>query len=60
MVAKVRQGGTEHRLLAVMKRAFASVRHVKPPASRPESAEVYVVAIGFRGAGGTTTGDSPR
>ena len=49
LVAKVRQGGTEHRLLATMKRAFASVRHVKPPASRPESAEVYVVATGFRG-----------
>lgn len=49
LVAKVRQGGTEHRLLATMKQAFAIIRHVKPPASRPESAEVYVVATGFRG-----------
>jgi len=49
LVAKVRQGGTEHRLLATMKRAFAAVRHVKPPASRPESAEIYVIATGFHG-----------
>jgi 23S rRNA (uridine2552-2'-O)-methyltransferase len=32
-----------------LKRDYASVRHAKPPASRPESAEVYVVATGFRG-----------
>ncbi|MBK8174450.1 MAG: RlmE family RNA methyltransferase [Rhodospirillales bacterium] len=49
-VAKVWQGGTEAHLLAEMKRRFRSVRHAKPPASRPESAEVYVVAMGFRGA----------
>ena len=48
-VAKVLQGGTEHRLLARMKRRFASVRHAKPPASRADSAETYVVATGFRG-----------
>jgi len=48
-VGKVWQGGTESVLLAGMKRSFRSVRHVKPPASRPESAEVYVVATGFRG-----------
>ena len=49
-VAKVLQGGTEQNLLAQMKKQFASVRHVKPPASRKDSAEMYVVATGFRGA----------
>jgi 23S rRNA (uridine2552-2'-O)-methyltransferase len=47
-VAKVFQGGTEQSLLAALKQDFASVRHAKPPASRAESAEVYVVAQGFR------------
>jgi 23S rRNA (uridine2552-2'-O)-methyltransferase len=47
-VAKVFQGGAEGELLARLKRDFASVRHAKPPASRAESAEVYVVAQGFR------------
>ncbi len=47
-VAKVFQGGTEGELLARLKRAFASVRHAKPPASRSDSAETYVVAQGFR------------
>jgi len=48
-VAKVWQGGADGQLLARLKRAFAQVRHVKPPASRKESAEVYLVASGFRG-----------
>jgi 23S rRNA (uridine2552-2'-O)-methyltransferase len=48
-VCKVFQGGTERDLLTVLKRDFATVRHAKPPASRAESAEVYVVALGFRG-----------
>lgn len=48
-VGKVLQGGTENQLLAEMKRDFAQVRHAKPPASRKESAELYVVAQGFRG-----------
>jgi 23S rRNA (uridine2552-2'-O)-methyltransferase len=48
-VCKVLQGGTERELLERLRRAFASVRHVKPPASRAESAELYVVATGFRG-----------
>lgn len=48
-IAKVFQGGAERDLLAALKRDFASVRHAKPPASRAESAEVYVVAQGFRG-----------
>ena len=49
-VAKVLQGGTEAGLLARLKRAFAKVQHVKPPASRKDSAELYVVARGFRRA----------
>ena len=48
-VCKVFQGGTERELLEALKRDFESVRHAKPPASRAESAEVYVVALGFRG-----------
>lgn len=48
-VAKVFQGGTERSLLEVLRRDFESVRHAKPPSSRAESAEVYVVALGFRG-----------
>jgi 23S rRNA (uridine2552-2'-O)-methyltransferase len=48
-VCKVFQGGSERALLELLKRAFASVRHVKPPASRAESAEMYVVALDFRG-----------
>jgi len=48
-VAKVFQGGAERSLLEQMKRDFTSVRHAKPPASRAESAEVYVVAQGFHG-----------
>ena len=48
-ICKVFQGGTERDLLAVLKRDFQTVRHAKPPASRAESAEVYVVALGFRG-----------
>jgi 23S rRNA (uridine2552-2'-O)-methyltransferase len=47
-VAKVFQGGSEKDLLARLKGDFATVRHVKPPASRAGSAEVYVVAQGFR------------
>ncbi|MCX7899665.1 MAG: RlmE family RNA methyltransferase [Methylocystis sp.] len=48
-VAKVLQGGTEGELLARLKRDFATVRHVKPAASRADSAELYVLATGFRG-----------
>jgi 23S rRNA (uridine2552-2'-O)-methyltransferase len=47
-VAKVLQGGTEAALLAELKRDFAGVRHVKPAASRADSAELYLVATGFR------------
>jgi 23S rRNA (uridine2552-2'-O)-methyltransferase len=48
-LCKVLQGGTERELLDRLKREFASVRHIKPPASRAESAELYVLATGFRG-----------
>ncbi len=48
-LAKVLQGGTEGELLASLKRDFASVKHVKPAASRQDSAELYVLAMGFRG-----------
>jgi len=48
-LAKVIQGGTEATLLAALKRDFASVKHVKPAASRSDSAELYVLATGFRG-----------
>jgi 23S rRNA (uridine2552-2'-O)-methyltransferase len=47
-VAKVFQGGAEGALLAQLKQAFREVRHAKPPASRAQSAETYVVAKGFR------------
>ena len=48
-LCKVLQGGTERDLLDLLKKNFASVRHVKPPASRSDSAELYVLATGFRG-----------
>ena len=48
-VAKVFQGGSEKGLLDRLKRHFAAVRHAKPPASRKDSSELYVVATGFRG-----------
>ena len=48
-VAKVLQGGTERDLLTALKQDFARVNHVKPAASRADSAEMYLVATGFRG-----------
>ncbi|HMA73118.1 MAG TPA: RlmE family RNA methyltransferase [Xanthobacteraceae bacterium] len=48
-LCKVLQGGTEGELLAGLKRDFATVKHVKPAASRSDSAELYVLALGFRG-----------
>jgi 23S rRNA (uridine2552-2'-O)-methyltransferase len=47
-LCKVLQGGTEVALLAELKRDFATVRHLKPAASRSDSAELYVLATGFR------------
>lgn len=48
-VAKVLQGGSEAGLLTSLKKGFRSVSHVKPPASRSDSAEMYVLAKGWRG-----------
>jgi len=48
-LAKVFQGGTEGTLLVALKRDYATVKHVKPAASRADSAELYVLATGFRG-----------
>jgi 23S rRNA (uridine2552-2'-O)-methyltransferase len=48
-LAKVLQGGAEGELLARLKREFATVRHLKPKASRADSAELYLLATGFRG-----------
>ncbi|HEY4041972.1 MAG TPA: RlmE family RNA methyltransferase [Rhodopila sp.] len=51
-VAKVFQGGSEKPILDLMKRKFVNVRHAKPPSSRKESSELYVVVTGFRGHSG--------
>ena len=48
-IAKVFQGGAQGELLELLKANFAEVRHWKPPASRPESPETFVIARGFRG-----------
>ena len=53
-VAKVLAGGTDHALLAELKRHFTTVKHAKPPASRKDSSEWYVIAQGFKG------GEMPR
>jgi len=50
-VGKVLQGGTENEILTALKRNFKTVKHAKPPSSRSDSAEMYVVAQGFRGGG---------
>ena len=47
-LAKVLQGGTEATLLAALRRDYSSVKHVKPAASRADSAELYLLAAGFR------------
>lgn len=49
-VAKVLAGGADHQLVAELKKSFATVRHAKPPASRKDSSEWYVVAQGFKGS----------
>ena len=48
-VAKVLAGGADHQLVAELKRHFATVKHAKPPASRKDSSEWYVIAQGFKG-----------
>lgn len=49
-VSKVFQGGSSNELLARLKKNFSEVKHVKPPASRAESVELYVIALGFKSA----------
>ena len=49
-VAKVLAGGADNQLVAELKRSFATVKHAKPPASRKDSSEWYVIAQGFKGA----------
>jgi 23S rRNA (uridine2552-2'-O)-methyltransferase len=51
-LCKVFQGGTEGEILSQLKQNFTAVRHIKPPASRSDSAELYVLATGFRGRTG--------
>jgi 23S rRNA (uridine2552-2'-O)-methyltransferase len=48
-LSKVFRGGTESGLLRMMRQRFEVVKHIKPPASRPESVELYVLARGFKG-----------
>ncbi len=48
-VAKVLAGGADHSLVAELKRMFTTVKHAKPPASRKDSSEWYVIAQGFKG-----------
>jgi 23S rRNA (uridine2552-2'-O)-methyltransferase len=50
-VAKVLAGGADHDLVAELKRLFTTVKHAKPPASRKDSSEWYVIAQGFKGRG---------
>ena len=49
-LAKTRQGGTSSDLLAMMKKNFKTVKHIKPPSSRKDSSETFVIAQGFRGS----------
>ena len=57
-VAKVFQGGTEHELLHMLKRHFKTTFHAKPPSSRQDSAEAYLIAKGFKGSNDTVPGES--
>lgn len=56
-LAKVLQGGSERGLLETLRRNFSKVAHVKPPASRKDSAELYVVATGFKGRSNEEEGE---
>lgn len=57
-LAKVLRGGTENELLVLLKRHFQTVRHVKPKASRADSAEMYVLAQGFKGHSESDSADA--
>ncbi len=54
-LCKVLRGGTENKLLAQIKKDFTSVHHAKPDASRKDSSEAYVVALGFKGRNNLST-----
>lgn len=56
-VAKVLAGGADKDLVAELKRLFTNVKHAKPPASRKDSSEWYVIAQGFKGQGPRASGD---
>ncbi len=56
-LAKTFQGGTENELLTLLKRNFRTVHHVKPPASRDESVELYILAKDFKGRDAAPSGD---
>jgi 23S rRNA (uridine2552-2'-O)-methyltransferase len=56
-IAKVFQGGTEHELLHMLKRHFKTTMHAKPPSSRADSAEAYLIAKGFKGSNDTVPGE---
>lgn len=51
-IAKSLAGGADNDLVALLKKHFTTVKHAKPPASRKESSEWYVIAQGFKGATG--------
>ncbi len=59
-LAKVFQGGTEAELMAILKRDFAVVKHIKPPASRQESSEFYLLATNFRGQSAALSNPSAK
>ena len=59
-VAKVLAGGADSSLVAELKRHFGSVKHAKPPASRKDSSEWYVVAQGFKGVEQADASAAPR
>ena len=56
-IAKVFQGGTEHEQLHMLKRHFKTTMHAKPPSSRSDSAEAYLIARGFKGSNDTVPGE---
>jgi len=56
-VAKVLAGGADNALVAELKRRFTTVKHAKPPASRKDSSEWYVIAQGFKGRAGLQAPD---
>ena len=56
-IAKVLAGGTDTDLLALLKQHFTTVKHAKPPASRKDSSETFLVATGFKGEAGAPSAD---